>query len=76
MAERRNEGVGLLQAGTMSQAQIARHLGVSEATVSKWKKKLDQGGPEALPAFASVLIFCWAAFAMLGSVLPNFGKHQ
>jgi putative transposase len=50
MAERRIEGVRLLQAGKMRQAQIARHLGVSEATVSKWKKKLDQGGPDALQA--------------------------
>ena len=50
MAERRAEGGRLLQSGEMSQAQIARHLGVSEATVSKWKKKLDQGGPEALQA--------------------------
>lgn len=40
----------MLQAGELSQAQIARHLGVSEATVCKWKKKLDQGGPEALHA--------------------------
>ena len=50
MAERRAEGVRLLLAGTMSQAQIARQLGVSEATVSKWKKKLAHGGPEALQA--------------------------
>ena len=50
MAERRAEGGRLLQAGEMSQAQIARHLSVSEATVSKWKKKLDQGGPETLQA--------------------------
>lgn len=48
MAERRAEGVKLLQAGKMSQAQIARHLGVSEVTVSKWKKKLITGGAEAL----------------------------
>ena len=50
MAERRAEGVGLLQAGEMSQAQIARHLGVSEAAVSQWKKKLVEGGPKALAA--------------------------
>jgi transposase len=50
MAERRTEGVRQLQAGKMRQAQIARHLGVSEATVSKWTKKLDQGGPDALQA--------------------------
>ena len=47
MAERRAEGVRMLQVGEMTQAQIARHLGVSEAAVSVWKKKLDQSGPEA-----------------------------
>ena len=50
MAERRTEGVRLLQVGEMSQAEIARHLGVSEATVSKWRNKLDQGGPDASQA--------------------------
>lgn len=50
MAERRAEGIRLLQASQMSQAQIARHLGVSEATISKWKKVLEQDGPEALQA--------------------------
>jgi len=50
MAERRAEGVRLLQAREMTQAQIARHLGVSKAAVSQWKKKLDQGGPTALEA--------------------------
>ncbi len=48
MAERRQEGGHLLQGGAMPQAQIARELGVSEAAVSQWKKKLDRGGPEAL----------------------------
>jgi transposase len=32
----------------MSQVAIARHLGVSEAAVSQWKKKLAQDGPEGL----------------------------
>jgi len=50
MAERRAEGVRLLQAGEMSQAQIARHLGVSEATISKWKKVLEEKGPAGLQA--------------------------
>ena len=50
MAERRAEGVRLLQAGEMSQAQIARHLGVSEATISKWKKVSEQKGPAGLQA--------------------------
>ena len=42
MAERRAEGVRLLQAREMSQAQIARNLGVSEATISKWKQVLEE----------------------------------
>lgn len=48
LAERRAEGVRLLQAGEMRQAQIARHLGVTEAAVSNWKKKLTNDGPQVL----------------------------
>ncbi len=48
MAERRAEGVKQLQTGEMSQAQLARYLGVSEAAVSQWKRKLEQAGPDAL----------------------------
>ena len=50
MAERRIEGARLLQSGEKTQVQIARHLGVSEAAVSKWKKKLKREGLEALQA--------------------------
>jgi transposase len=50
MAERRAEGVRLLQAGEKSQSEIARHLGISEATISKWKKTLEKSGPAALQA--------------------------
>jgi transposase len=50
MAERRAEGVRLLQARELNQAQIARHLGVSEATISKWKKVLEESGPTGLEA--------------------------
>jgi len=50
MAERRAEGVSLLQAGEMHQAEMARHLGVSEATISKWKKVLEESGPKGLQA--------------------------
>ena len=50
MAERRAEGVRLLEAGEMAQVEIARHLGVTEAAVSKWKKQLDEKGPQALQA--------------------------
>ena len=48
MAERRAEGVRLLQAGGMKQVEIARHLGVTEAAVSKWKSRTEAEGPEAL----------------------------
>jgi transposase len=50
MAERRAEGVRLLQAREMCQAQIARHLGVSEATISNWKKVLEESGSTGLEA--------------------------
>ncbi len=48
MAERRDEGIELLKAGKKTQVEIARHLSVSEAAVSQWKKKLITEGPEAL----------------------------
>lgn len=48
MAERRAEGVRLLQKGDMTQVEISRYLGVSEAAVSQWKQKLEQAGPTAL----------------------------
>lgn len=48
MAERRLEGLRLLEAGQMRQAEIARHLGVSEAAVSKWKSQLGREGSEGL----------------------------
>jgi transposase len=50
MSERRTEGVRLLEAGGKSQVQIARELGVSEAAVSVWNKKLQEKGPQALEA--------------------------
>jgi len=50
MAERRAEGVRLLEVGELTQVEIARHLGVTEAAVSKWKKQLVEEGPQALQA--------------------------
>lgn len=50
MAERRAEGVRLLETGEKSQVQIARELGVSEACVSVWNKKLEEQGPQSLEA--------------------------
>jgi transposase len=46
--ERRLAAVGLLQTGRMSQAQIARQMGVSRRTVSIWARQFKEGGKEAL----------------------------
>ena len=48
LAERRAEAIRLLEAGEMKQVEIAHHLGVTEAAVSKWKKQLADEGPQAL----------------------------
>lgn len=48
MEERRLAGGRLLKAGKLSQAEIARQLGVSRATVSDWAKKLEAGGLRGL----------------------------
>lgn len=50
MAERRKEGVKMLKEGGKRQAEIARRLGVTEAAVSKWKKKLKEEGEKGLEA--------------------------
>ena len=48
MEERRLEGGRLLKAGKLSQAEIARQLGVSRATVSDWSKKVKTKGMRSL----------------------------
>ena len=48
LAERRAEAIRLLEGGEMKQVEIARHLGVTEAAVSKWKRQLAEEGPQAL----------------------------
>jgi len=48
MAARREEAVRLLQTGELRQVQIARRLGVTEAAVSRWRKKLEEEGPDSL----------------------------
>ena len=48
MEERRLEGGRLLKAGKLSQAEIARQLGVSRATVSDWAKKIEAEGMRGL----------------------------
>jgi len=48
MEERRLEGGRLLKAGKLSQAEIARRMGVSRATVSEWAKKVEEEGIRGL----------------------------
>lgn len=48
MEERRLEGGRLLKAGKLTQAEIARQLGVSRATVSEWAKKVEAKGIRGL----------------------------
>lgn len=48
MEGRRRAGAKLLRADRLSQAEIARQLGVSRATVSTWAKRLADGGLRAL----------------------------
>jgi transposase len=52
--ERRLEGGRLLREGQLSQAEIARHLGVSPVAVTKWKQRLKahKGNVTALRAIA------------------------
>src|SRR5512140_2080978 len=48
LEERRLEGGRLLRAGQLSQAEIARHLNVSRASVSTWAKILRAAGLRGL----------------------------
>src|SRR6266550_3419822 len=48
MAERRGAAAQLLGAKHLSQAEIARQLGVSRAAVTKWKQQMDRAGRDAL----------------------------
>lgn len=44
LEERRRAGFKLLKAGRVSQAELARQLGVSDAAVSQWKTALETRG--------------------------------
>lgn len=48
--QRRRLRAGRLLSRGVAQAEVARRLGVSRATVSSWNERLEQGGAEALRA--------------------------
>ena len=48
MEERRLEGALMLRKGRLSQAEIARQLGVSRMAVCKWAARLKEGGRRGL----------------------------
>src|SRR3954466_3159031 len=50
MEERRQVAATLLRQGQLSQADIARHVGVSRASVCRWAATLAQEGPRGLAA--------------------------
>jgi transposase len=50
MEERRLVAATLLRQGQLSQAEIARHVGVSRASVCRWAATLAQEGPRGLAA--------------------------
>lgn len=48
LEERRLAAGRLLRAGTLSQAEIARRMGVSRASVTRWKHRLEQAATHGL----------------------------
>ena len=48
LEERRLAAARLLRAGRLTQAEIARRMGVSRASVTRWKRRLARGGVRGL----------------------------
>jgi putative transposase len=72
--ERRLAGATLLRQGQLSQAEIARKLGVSRANVCRWAATLAQEGPrglEACPIPGRVSRLDEKAWARLGRLLDQ-----
>ncbi|NTX11733.1 sigma-70 region 4 domain-containing protein [Myxococcus sp. CA056] len=44
LEERRRAAGRLLSQGRLSQAEVARRMGISEAAVSHWARRLDEAG--------------------------------
>ena len=74
MEERRLVAATLLRQGQLSQADIARHVGVSRASVCRWAATLDQEGPrgqEARPIPGPSPRLDEKAWARLGRLLDR-----
>jgi putative transposase len=85
MEERRLAAGRLLRAGKLSQAEVAREVGVSRASVTRWKQRLACGGLRALrrrraPGRASRLTAAqWRRLGRVldrGAVAAGFGTGQ
>src|SRR5207253_1048945 len=50
MEERRLAAGRLLRAERLSEAEVARRMGVSRASVTRWKRRLERGGAAGLRA--------------------------
>src|SRR5687768_16390331 len=53
LEERRLAAARLLRAGVLGQAEIARRVGVSRASVTRWKRRLEQEGVRGMRRRAS-----------------------
>jgi putative transposase len=53
LEERRLAAARLLRAGRLTQAEIARRVGVHRAAVTKWKHRMERDGPRGLRRRAS-----------------------
>src|SRR3954453_14300688 len=85
MEERRLVAATLLREGQLSQADIARHVGVSRASVCRWAATLAQEGPRGLAARpnlgppARLDEKAWARLGRLldrGAVAAGFGTGR
>ena len=74
LEERRLTAATLLRQGQLSQADIARHVGVSRASVCRWAATLAQEGPRGLAARPNLGPPPWLderAWARLGRLLDQ-----
>lgn len=74
--ERRLEAARVLASGELSQAELARQLGVSRAAVTQWKQRFLQAGSdeEALKNRIGAGRPAYLSLEQWGNVLPALGR--